>query len=685
MNILKNNPDLFNSSTPDTIARLRLLYGNALGGLFVTFVCMTLLCFGFENAESQSKKTLIWCLLFASHLLRLADNLVAKKKLQADDLNTSPIIARFTIGIIANSCIWALYSFFILPTASLMEITLSAIILSALAGGTITIMSASTILSVFYMSALLLPYAIVILIEQMQDYYYIAWLGFVFWFVMLASAFQAGKSISHTFVLKNQNENLLALMALEKKEVEHVNLKLSEANIALDNHAATLETEVARRTEEIYTLSNIDPLTNLMNRNAFTKNLNNMLSNRSLDTQKFALLFIDLDGFKDINDGFGHKIGDSVLSEISLRLEDVVDRHHTKKEKQTKCELCRWGGDEFLILTPYNSIEQIDSLTAIIQTRIKAKINIASNSLSVGASIGISLYPEHCKLPSELIQFADIAMYHHKHTRIDNAVYFTPALYSDFQHDQFVRDGLKSALKNNEFSLHYHPIIDTKTNKVWAIEALIRWRHQNVNISPDEFIGTAERSGRIIEIGEWVIQRACKEASSWTFSDSIAISVNVSSLQLLDNNFIHMVDSALEDSGLAPSRLHLEITESVMLENTELASAQLSELASRGIHISIDDFGTGYSSLNQLQTMFFDVIKIDRSFLQNLNKRDLTIIAATKLIADEFNACTVAEGIETQEELNALKRLDIRYIQGYFFAKPLTSNDLVKWIKEFQS
>jgi EAL domain-containing protein (putative c-di-GMP-specific phosphodiesterase class I) len=275
-------------------------------------------------------------------------------------------------------------------------------------------------------------------------------------------------------------------------------------------------------------------------------------------------------------------------------------------------------------------------------------------------------------------------MYHHKHIRSDNAVYFSPELYSDFQHDQFIRDGLKSALKNNEFELHYHPIIDLTTDKVWAIEALIRWQHQNINISPDEFVGTAERSGRIIEIGEWVIKQACKEAASWKFSNSIAVSVNVSSIQLLDKNFINMVDSALQGSGLSPSRLHLEITESVMLENTKLASAQLNAIADRGIHISIDDFGTGYSSLNQLQTMFFDVIKIDRSFLQNLNKRDLTIIAATKLIADEFNASTVAEGIETQEELDTLKRLDIRYIQGYFFARPMTSNDLIKWVKDFQ-
>ncbi|GBL05135.1 GGDEF/EAL domain protein [Glaciecola sp. KUL10] len=683
MGTMTYTPDLFNSSQQDTVARLRLLYGNALGGLVVTFACMSLLCFGFDNAENQFHKTLIWSLLFVSHSLRLADNFFSQKRLADNKVDTAPIITRFAVGIVANSCIWASYSIFVMPSASLMEITLSAIILSALAGGTITIMAASTVLSVFYMSALLLPYSIVILIEQMQDLYYIAWLGIVFWFVMLASAFQAGKSISTTFVLKNQNENLLSLMALEKKEIERINQKLSEANIELDNHAAHLESEVLRRTEEIYNLSNIDPLTNLMNRSAFTKNLKERLKTSTTKHENFALLFIDLDGFKDINDGFGHKIGDSVLSEISLRLEEVVTKCNA--DALQKCQLCRWGGDEFLVLTPFASVKALNDLVENIQERIKAKINIASNQLNVGASIGISLYPEHGQTSGELIQFADISMYHHKHLRSGNAIYFTPSLYSEFQHDQFIRDGLKNALKNNEFRLNYHPIIDIQSNKVWAVEALIRWKHKDINITPDEFISIAERSGRIIEIGAWVIKQACLDAAKWEFSEDTAVSINVSSLQLLDSKFISLIDSALSESGLAANRLHLEITESVMLENGELASAQLNALADRGIHISIDDFGTGYSSLNQLQTMFFDVIKIDRSFLQTLDKRDLTIIAATKLIADEFNASTVAEGIETLEELDVLKSLDIRYIQGYFFSKPLNSADLVKWIRAFNT
>lgn len=684
MSLVGQNPDLFNSSQQDTVARLRLLYGNALGGLVVTFACMSLLCFGFDNPENQSNKSLLWCLLLISHLARLGDNFIAQKQLKKASVNTSPIIVKFTIGIVANSIIWAMYSVLVLPTATLMEITLSAIILSALAGGTITIMAASTILSVFYMTALLVPYAVVILYEQMSDLYYISWLGFVFWLVMLASAFQAGKFMSQTFALKNQNTNLLNLMDLEKQEVERMNQKLSEANTKLDKHAANLESEVARRTEEIYNLSNIDPLTNLMNRAAFTSNLNKLLKDTQLKHERFALLFIDLDGFKDINDGFGHKIGDSVLSEISMRLEDIVERNHSVENKH-KCKLCRWGGDEFLMLTPYLNIEQLNSLSATIQKRIKAKISIASNNMHVGASIGISLYPEHSEKTGELIQFADISMYHHKRLRTGDAIYFKSSLYADFQHDQFIRDGLKTALKNNEFELNFHPIVDIQNHQVWAIEALIRWKHQDINITPDEFIATAERSGRIIEIGAWVIKEACSQAAKWSFSSNIAVSVNVSSLQLLDANFIKLIDLALAESGLAPNRLHLEITESVMLENRKLASQQLSEIAERGIHISIDDFGTGYSSLNQLQTMFFDVIKIDRSFLLKLDKRELTIIAATKLIADEFKAITVAEGIETREEMEVLKSLNIRYIQGYFYSKPLSASELSKWVADFQN
>lgn len=682
---MTKHTDIFNSTKVDTKARLQLLYGNAIGGLLVTLMCMAVLCFAFDTPEQQPAKTTIFFVLLGAHILRLADNLWTKQQFKKTDLNLKAAVCRLSLGIVVNSLIWATYSVLFVPTMINIEITVTAIIMSALAGGTITIMAASSKLSVIYMTSLLLPISIMGFFRDFEYFYYISFLGISFWFVMLVSAGKAGKFISETLILKNQNTSLLGLMNIEKQEVERVNNQLVTVNEQLDKYNLSLESQVEERTEEIYRLSNLDPLTNLTNRSAFLHNLEKLLQHEINNggTQQYALLFLDLDGFKDVNDGFGHEVGDGVLSEIAVRLKQyelLLDSSNGDDNM-----LCRWGGDEFLLLVPFENDVHVTSLVHDIQKNISNPINIASNNIILGASIGIAKFPDDSTNTHELIQYADISMYHHKKHGVREATYFSPALFIAFQHDQVIRDGLKYALLRNELSLVYQPIVDIQANQTWAIEALLRWQHNDKIISPVEFIPIAEKSGRIIEIGAWVLHKACRDAVKWPFDSNPSVSVNVSSLQLLDAGFIDVISDVLSKSGLPPKRLHLEITESVMLENGELARAQLQALADMGIHVSIDDFGTGFSSLNQLQRMSFDIIKIDRSFLQNLNKKDLTIISATKLIADEFEAKTVAEGIETESELAVLKGIGIRYIQGYLLARPMPNEKLSNWIDTFES
>lgn len=384
-----------------------------------------------------------------------------------------------------------------------------------------------------------------------------------------------------------------------------------------------------------------------------------------------------------MNDGFGHKTGDSVLSEIGKRLQEQLFLLELDDSQNNL--LCRWGGDEFLLFMPYGSENVINTLTTNIQRAIAETIKISSNNIVLGASIGIAKFPHDSEDPHQLIQYADISMYCHKKLGKGDAIAFSPALFEEFQHDQIIRDGLKHAMATKELSLAYQPIVDVQTNSLWAIEALLRWQHKDQFISPAEFIPIAEKSGRINQIGAWVLNKACEDAAQWAYPTKPAVSVNVSSIQLLDASFIQIIVDALTNSGLPAERLHLEITESVMLENGELAQSQLKKIADLGIHISIDDFGTGFSSLNQLQTMSFDIIKIDRSFLQDLSKRDKTIISATKLIADEFEACAVAEGIETETELEVLKDLGIRYIQGYLVARPMPNSELDDWVNKYHN
>lgn len=642
---------------------------------------MTVLCFAFGSPEQRLSKITIFFVFIVVHGLRLFDNIWTTRQFEKVDFHLVPAIWRFSIGIGLNSIVWASYSLLFVPTMQSIEITVTAIIMSALAGGAITILAASTFLSVIYMSSLILPFSIMGFFNESEYFHYISFLGISFWLVMLISSGQAGKFISETLSLKNQNSSLLNMMNLEKQEVERVNNQLIAVNEQLDRYSHSLESEVEKRAKEIYRLSNLDSLTNLTNRSAFLKNLKQLLRNESRGGKQYALLFIDLDGFKDVNDGFGHKVGDAVLSEIALRLKQYEVSLDISGKLGSM--LCRWGGDEFLLFIPFEEDAKLCKLAENIQLSVAAPINIASNNLTLGASIGIAKFPADSIDEHELIQYADIAMYHHKKHSIDEATYFSSSLFIEFQNDQIIRDGLKLALFKNEISLVYQPIVDIQNNRPWAIEALARWRHNGKAIPADEFIPIAEKSGRIIEIGAWVLNQACQDAAQWSLDSDASVSVNVSSLQLLDAGFMDTINESLNKSGLSPERLHLEITESVMLENGELARSQLREIAKLGIHVSIDDFGTGFSSLNQLQRMSFNVIKIDRSFLQSLSKKDLTIISATKLIADEFEAKTVAEGIETESELAVLKDVGIRYIQGYLLAKPMTKEALEEWARTF--
>jgi diguanylate cyclase (GGDEF)-like protein len=697
----KPHTDIFNSTPVDTIARLQLLYGNALGGLFVTLLCMGVLCFGFESPEKQSTKTTIFVILCISHVFRFIENRFTLRQIAQNKANYKKVNTRFTTGIVVNSSIWAAYSFAIVPSIDGIEITVTAIILSALAGGTITILAASSILARFYMSCLILPFATMGFFSDFEYFNYISFLGFAFWFVMVVSSRQAAKFVSETLALKNKNAKLVLLMEQEKGEVERVNNELLEANKRLDDYTYSLESKVESRTKEIYRLSNLDPLTNLSNRKAFLDLLKQEITDAKTNNKRFALLFIDLDGFKDVNDGFGHKIGDSVLTEIGLRLNDILFPEALVEEALVgeKPLLCRWGGDEFLILLPLQengvSESEINILTKGIQAGVSRTINIASNEINLGASIGIAQYPKDSEDSQQLIQYADISMYYHKELGNSeegkkDATYFSGELFAEFQRDQLIRDGLKHALDKQEFSLAYQPLVDIQNDELWCFEALLRWEHADNIISPVEFIPMAEKSGKINDIGAWVLQRACLDAVAWQFDalknkkiSSPGVSVNVSSIQLLDPTFIFTVETALEVSGLAPEKLHLEITESVMFENEALALSQLATLSNMGIHVALDDFGTGFSSLSQLQGMAFDVIKIDRSFVNHLSKQDLTIISATKLIADQFGAKTVAEGIETEHQLMILKSGGIRYIQGYFIARPMPFEKLDEWVSSF--
>lgn len=674
-------PDLFNSNKADAVERLKLLYGNAIGGLGITLLCMAVMCFAFEHPEKATEKLWFFVCLLVSHSMRLADILYFQSKIRTNTLEVTPAIVRFSLGTFVNSSIWASYVFVVMPTMSQTELTATVMIVSAIAGGTITIFSPSTVLSVFYTGCLLLPSAYVVLLREEEFFSYLALLAVVFWVVMLLSAKKVGLFFTQVLALKRENAQMLNLVEREKKQVERANSALQQANQQLDEHAHELESRVQARTQEIYRLSNIDALTQLSNRNAFIQQLYSLL-NKAKEEDCYTLVFIDLVGFKQINDGLGHNVGDQVLREISKRLESI--------QKSRDGMLCRWGGDEFLLLVNSCSKQDMALLTDQLQGVIQQPLTASSILLSVNASIGLSCFPQDTRDAEKLIQYADIAMYHHKkysdkqHLE-QSAIFFNDQLFNQLKLEQLITEGLKHAIEREEFGLVFQPIIDLKNNRVWACEALLRWNHGGKHVGPDQFIPIAEKTGYIASMGAWVLKEACKVAATWKHDEDISLSVNVSPLQLLNENFIHDVQYALAVSKLPANRLHLEITESVMLERGEDVSNLLKMLSDIGVHISIDDFGTGYSSLNQLDCLHFDVIKIDKSFSKNVSSHDVTIISAAKLIADDFGASTVAEGIETEDELNVLTQIGINLFQGYLFAKPMDAEQLEVWYKAFDT
>jgi len=422
-----------------------------------------------------------------------------------------------------------------------------------------------------------------------------------------------------------------------------------------------MEKKVAHRTEQIYELSNIDPLTGLLNRTAFSHQLEQELNAAKYSNQRLALLFIDLDEFKKVNDTIGHETGDKLLTRTAKRLEKACPK---------KGILCRWGGDEFIMALPdTDRTAALDQSTLIIKQLSKPhKFN--DNRLSVGATIGISMFPEHSLNASMLIRLADTAMYYQKKQSQSQAFVFSEQLGKQVNRQHRLKAGLAQAISKKQLRLVFQPIIRSDDGQPFAFEALLRWKFGQEHIQPIEFITIAEQYGMIKSIGAWVLNEACKIASNWDRGRKLIVNVNVSVIQLKDSDFISIVKQALMDNQFPPELLNLEITESEVISD-ENVIGNIDKLQSMGVKVSIDDFGTGYSSLSAIQNMDIDIVKIDRSFIDSLDTSGLAIVQAIMNIAESLNYSVIAEGVETTEQAEQLKSLGVHSQQGFYFARPM--------------
>jgi diguanylate cyclase (GGDEF)-like protein len=443
---------------------------------------------------------------------------------------------------------------------------------------------------------------------------------------------------------------------------------------------ATFEdiTEWQRAQAQITHMARHDALTNLPNRTLFREQLEQALR-LAKRGDKFAVLCLDLDHFKDINDSLGHPVGDALLMEVGRRLSSCVSEGDT---------VARLGGDEFVIVQFCGSDESSPavSLASRIVEAISEPYHIGGHQLVIGVSVGISLAPDDGKNPDELLKKADLALYRAKADGRGTYRFFETGMDARAQARRLLELDMRAALPRGEFEMHYQPIRDVAADRIVACEALVRWRHPLRGlIPPGNFIPLAEETGLIVQIGEWVLRTACRDAAAWP--DDIGVAVNLSPVQFKNPNLMAHVLDSLAQSGLPAHRLELEITESVLLQNSEATLATLHALRGGGLRISLDDFGTGYSSLSYLRSFPFDKIKIDRSFVEDVTSRNdsLAIVRAVTGLGRSLGIATTAEGVETPAQLELLRREGCTQAQGYLFSKPRPASEVKDLFAQIES
>ena len=418
-----------------------------------------------------------------------------------------------------------------------------------------------------------------------------------------------------------------------------------------------------------------DVLTGLANRALLMQRLDNAFQKaKHHQDYQFAVLFLDLDRFKLVNDSLGHRIGDRLLVEISHRLEKCV---------RTSDTVARLGGDEFAILL--DNIEDISSATDIaerVKNELALPFNLSGHEMFAATSIGIAINNRGYEQPDQLLRDADTAMYYAKSQGKARHEIFDSHMHSQAMAALQLETDMRKAIENQELQIYYQPIVLLKTAKIAGFEALLRWEHPDLGfVSPTEFIPIAEETGLIIPLGEWVIREACKQLHLWQLqfpSAEITMSVNFSSKQLAQTNIVESIKDILNEYDLQPKHIHLELTESVLVENCQAINQTLKQLKSLGLILCLDDFGTGYSSLSYLHRFPIDILKIDRSFVMGMTSDDdnnskIEIIQTILALAKNMKMDVVAEGVETQEQLTKLKALKCQHGQGYFFSKAVDS------------
>lgn len=435
-------------------------------------------------------------------------------------------------------------------------------------------------------------------------------------------------------------------------------------------------TNVIKTQKELNYLAQHDSLTGIYNRMHLYEQMEYVITASKREENKFALLFLDLDHFKNINDTLGHDVGDSLLKEVVSRIKPNI---------RDEDLFARLGGDEFVIVFTKISEKHLVIILNKIMELLRSAYYIDEHVLRVSSSIGIAIYPDDGSDITSLMKNADIAMYKAKKSGRDNFSFFTDELNSEVQNEMRLEMDMSKALENSEFVLHFQPKVETMDNRIIGAEALIRWNHpQQGLIYPDAFIPLAENNGFIIKLGRWVIEEACRVIAECNSAErtNLHLSINLSTYQIQNGDIAAVIKNALEVNSISAGQLFVEITESVMLKRTEMTIEVLKEIKAMGVNICLDDFGTGYSSLSYLHQFPVDSIKIDRSFV-NLIKKDGSKAALLDTIiamGETLDLNIIAEGVEEEYQREYLLEKDCAYYQGFLFSRAIAKEDYLRLI-----
>ena len=501
------------------------------------------------------------------------------------------------------------------------------------------------------------------------------------WLKSLLQCRESGYSSGINHVVRQNGFDLLSVQHLAEVFCN------SRGEVELISGTMLDVTELKKAQEQVLQLARFDSLTGLSNRSVFRERVQLAMEQADRHGYLGAVLFLDLDNFKRINDTFGHGMGDLLLKEVAKRLNSSVRSTDAVNMGQATSLVARFGGDEFTVLLPeVNQVKDAELVARRILESIGHSIDLAGHEVVVTPSIGIAIFPHHGEDVDNLMKNVDAAMYYVKHAGKNNYELFVKSMNVVAERRLSLESNLRRAIDDKELSLNYQPQIDMQTGRIVGVEALLRWHSKELGfVSPVEFIPVAEETGLITPIGEWVMREACAQARQWQLEGlpQVRMAINLSVRQFAKQDLEKLVNEVLLDSGLPVNCLELEITENMLMDDVEGSVETLHRLKALGVQLAIDDFGTGYSSLSYLKRFPIDRLKVDRSFITHVTSDpgDASVTQAIIAVAHNLGLSVTAEGVEEQSQLAFLKDHDCEEVQGYLFSRPLPADDLAQLLK----